>query len=156
MLKTIIRLGGSPEAIGYRGRLLLQTAIYRDATEIFHYLIQFEQLINKPEFLEYDYKRDKSYPLHAAARAGKAEYARTLLTKGAKINLKDNLGNTPLHYAVLSSEVDVLKVLLDVKGVDLQQQNVDGQTPLEFARAKLNSDRCDCSTSVALLEQNLK
>jgi len=45
---------------------------------------------------------------------------------------------------------------LDVKGVDLQQQNVDGQTPLEFARAKLNSDRCDCSTSVALLEQNLK
>lgn len=156
MLKTIIRLGGSPEAVGYNGRLLLQLAIYQEATEIFQYLIQFESLINKPEFVKYSFERNESYPLHAAAIAGKAEYARDLLTNGAKINVRDKLGNTPLHYAVLKSEVDTMVALLSAEGIDLQSQNINGQTPLELGQARLNSDHCDCSASVALLKKTLK
>lgn len=45
------------------------------------------------------------------------------------ISFKDNRGNTPLHYAVLSNNVDMVRILLKVKP-DLEIKNTFHQTPL--------------------------
>ena len=57
-----------------------------------------------------------------------------LIEKGANINLKDEHGNTPLHYAVQHispNMVDIVRLLIE-SGANVKSQNNDGQTPLHF------------------------
>ena len=50
--------------------------------------------------------------LHLAARVGNLEIIKLLVENGAKINIKDNEGWTPLMRSVISSNVDVISYLL--------------------------------------------
>lgn len=52
----------------------------------------------------------------------------TLLSMGANINIKDNLSNNLLHYAVRNPEYNI-NTLID-KGIDINGQNTDGNTPI--------------------------
>ena len=63
------------------------------------------------------------------------EIARLLLEKGAGINLYDDCGRTPLHYAVTSINeyvVEIVRLLLD-KGADINLNDEDRRTPLHYA-----------------------
>ncbi|MBW0490459.1 hypothetical protein O181_030174 [Austropuccinia psidii MF-1] len=49
------------------------------------------------------------------------------------INFKDGLGNTALHYAVMNLSPNVLELILEHEGCDVDLLNYQGQTPLHCA-----------------------
>ncbi|KAM5471779.1 hypothetical protein MauCBS54593_003184 [Microsporum audouinii] len=58
---------------------------------------------------------------------------RMLLDKGANVNVKSKRGWTPLHVVAQSRNSTMLSLLLDVKGLILNPETTDGETPLDFA-----------------------
>jgi ankyrin repeat protein len=78
----------------------------------------------------------KATGLHAAAYAGHANTAKLLIDYGVEINRRGPYnGYTALHDATWQNNIDVAKLLID-SGADLTIQSNDGQTPLDFAKAK--------------------
>lgn len=66
------------------------------------------------------------------------EMLRFLIQQGADVNLKDKLGNTPLHEAI--GKPDLVQILIE-SGTDINGKNKRGETPLEYAlylRALMN------------------
>ncbi|EGW56028.1 ankyrin repeat domain-containing protein [Candidatus Endoriftia persephonae] len=57
-----------------------------------------------------------------------------LIKRGAKINVTDKDGNTPLHIAVLQNHRVIVKHLI-AKGAEVNQRNHAGQTALQLAIA---------------------
>lgn len=50
----------------------------------------------------------KQIPLHLAAKNGKLETCKTLLSLGSDLNAVDNQSQTPLHLAARKNHSDVL------------------------------------------------
>jgi ankyrin repeat protein len=71
-------------------------------------------------------------PFLKALSAGKTELAMLFIRKGADILRVTKAGNTALHYAVRCQELPALVDILLAGGVDLNQSNQQGQTPLEW------------------------
>ncbi len=78
-----------------------------------------------------------SAPLHAAALNGHKGIAELLIAKGADVDAKDALGNTPLYNTILfNAALDGYKEiaeLLIAKGADVNAQDKNGNTPLHEA-----------------------
>ncbi len=55
-----------------------------------------------------------------------------LISNGANTNVKDEYGNTPLHYASMCGNLEVVKYLIN-KGADINKKNNKGNTPLHYA-----------------------
>lgn len=78
----------------------------------------------------------KATALHAAAYAGRTEAAKLLVEYKIDINKQGPYnGYTALHDAIWQNNVEVVKVLLDA-GADLTLLSNDGQSPLDFAKAR--------------------
>ncbi|RUS80345.1 hypothetical protein EGW08_011884 [Elysia chlorotica] len=76
----------------------------------------------------------------AAHRVFGYDPARLLLTFGASVNKQDKLnGNTSLHWACLSGNHIVIKLMLS-KGGDIHAANLRGDTPLDIAIKMSNGD----------------
>jgi len=91
------------------------------------------QLLDTSWFLDVDYKsKDGNSVLHWACYSGKVSVVRSLLEKGAKPNLLNNLGSTPLMVAVRYGIHDVVKVLVESK-VDINILSHDGKNALTIA-----------------------
>jgi ankyrin repeat protein len=74
--------------------------------------------------------------LWAAAKQGRQEAIRSLVEKGAKINLGDADGTTPLMCAVTEcGKKNVIELLLDL-GAAIDQQDKLGATALDWSAAK--------------------
>jgi ankyrin repeat protein len=69
--------------------------------------------------------------LHRAAEAGDVPLVQDLLDSGCPVNAFDELGKTPLHYAVLGEHLAVVDCLLR-RGADInaRDERVIGDTPL--------------------------
>lgn len=67
-----------------------------------------------------------------AVRSMDARRVRECIAAGADVNVKDNIGKTPLHWAALCGYLDVCKVLLDADA-DLNTRDKYGYTPLHEA-----------------------
>ncbi|XP_020909609.1 serine/threonine-protein phosphatase 6 regulatory ankyrin repeat subunit B-like [Exaiptasia diaphana] len=65
-------------------------------------------------------------------------YAKVLLRHGARTNVKDCEGHTPFYYAVINQRVQLAKVFLKEREVDLLESDEDGNTLLHFAAAAGN------------------
>ncbi|MCB9769279.1 MAG: ankyrin repeat domain-containing protein [Candidatus Omnitrophica bacterium] len=77
-------------------------------------------------------------PLTCALFTQDSEMLRFLIQQGADVNLKDKLGNTPLHEAI--GKPDLVQILIE-SGTDINGKNKRGETPLEYAlylRALMN------------------
>ena len=70
---------------------------------------------------------------------------RMFIERGADINGKNKLGETPLHYASLSENIEAINMFLK-EGADVNQKNNNGQTPLCWV-----SWRGDGSTAAEIL-----
>ncbi|KAJ5198176.1 uncharacterized protein N7498_007293 [Penicillium cinerascens] len=79
-------------------------------------------------------------PLHAAAKAGLAQYAAHLIQNGnADPNAKSNRGDPPLYWAASSGHADVAQLLID-NGADPDGEANEGYKPLHEAASKNRAD----------------
>ncbi|XP_044729331.1 uncharacterized protein LOC123292680 [Chrysoperla carnea] len=76
--------------------------------------------------------------LHLAAMHGHVNIIKILLSNGAKIDVKDNQNRTPLELAVYHSQLDVVKMLLRHKKVDINAKGKDDWTLLHIASQASN------------------
>jgi cytohesin len=71
-------------------------------------------------------------PLHCAAEVDSAvPMLKVLLAAGAKHNIKDKSGNTPLHLAAFNFNAEGVRLLL-AGGADPRVKNREGKTPIEM------------------------
>ena len=79
-------------------------------------------------------------PLHIAAIFSHYEIAKLLISKGADVSMRNDLGQTPLHQAAYSFSEEPQKIrtieLLIAKGADVNARNYAGITPLDLAKYK--------------------
>lgn len=85
-------------------------------------------------------RSDVPAPLIVAAREGKADVMRALLSAGdADVNVRDERGNTPLIEAARFGYDDTARALLE-RGANFQLKNRDGQTALALAAQNGHAD----------------
>lgn len=72
------------------------------------------------------------YPLFEAIRLDKPTVISTLVRYGAKLDLKNNRGQTALEQAILANQLKATEALLNL-GADPNQQNQSGDTMLYLA-----------------------
>ncbi|XP_044739630.1 serine/threonine-protein phosphatase 6 regulatory ankyrin repeat subunit C-like [Chrysoperla carnea] len=97
------------------------------------------ELINSYE-LPCSESSPKGYDLLCDALDNKhSEVAKLLLTSGTAVNSKENnyqsTSETPLHFAVMNGDIEIMKMLL-VRRANINAQNIYGQTPLHKAIEK--------------------
>ena len=78
-------------------------------------------------------------PIHRAAVTGNIEAFKQHLAAGADVNVKDNLGMTPLSDASRNGHREIVELLI-TNGADVNAKNDDGVTPLEMADDKETAD----------------
>lgn len=61
--------------------------------------------------------------------------ARILVGNGAKVNVQDTQGNTPLYHAIMNKNEKMIKLLLD-NGADMYITNKRGDSPARFILSK--------------------
>lgn len=78
------------------------------------------------------------YPnIFEAARGGKVRDVEFFVRNGTNVNVKNNFGNTPLHFAArLNTNVEVVEYLVSLPGVEINARNRNGETPLDVTKSE--------------------
>lgn len=114
---------------------LIQSVIDNDASKV-------KELLAAGADVNYQEPKSQGFSsLHFAAQNQNVEIAQILLKSGAKADLENIHGNTPLFVATFNSkgEGSVIKVLLDAKA-DPNHANKAGQSPIGLAKLIANYD----------------
>jgi ankyrin repeat protein len=75
--------------------------------------------------------------IHEAAKSGDLAKLRSLLDKDPKLlYVQDEVGKTPLHWAVGRGQIEAVKLLLDTYHVDVNVRNKNDGTPLHVAASQ--------------------
>lgn len=90
--------------------------------------------------------------LELAIDFGNINIINHILDLGANVNLQDEDGMTPLHYAIFQNKsIDIIKHLID-NGAGLHIQNRDGYSPLQYLqRSYSETVICDILSRPSLL-----
>jgi hypothetical protein len=75
--------------------------------------------------------------LHLAAKQGRIDIVKYVMSKVLNINPKDNYGHTPLHFAAGEGKLDVVKYIMEKLEVKSPKDN-KGRTPLHNAACNGN------------------
>ena len=70
--------------------------------------------------------------IHFAAMFGNLEAVKQYITTGTDVNVKNELGMTPLFYAAADGHKEIAELLI-AKGADVNAKDKYGRTPLHFA-----------------------
>jgi len=82
-------------------------------------------------------------PLFKAAGSGNKEVVELLIDSGADANAKhDESGMTPLHTATMDYHPEIIELLI-AKGAIVNTKNVDGETPLDGAIRRKQTEVAD-------------
>ncbi|OHS92770.1 hypothetical protein TRFO_12330 [Tritrichomonas foetus] len=72
--------------------------------------------------------------IHAASQSNSLESAKFLLSiQGIDYQTKDDVGMTPLHYAVANGSKDLVKLFLMFDNIDIYAKDDTGDTPISLA-----------------------
>ncbi len=87
-----------------------------------------------------------------ASRNGCAKVVELLIEKDANVNIRDNEGKAPLHYAViiLGQNTWIAERLLN-KGAEINIQDNEGKTPLDYAISSEREEVIEILTGKILL-----
>ena len=91
-------------------------------------------------------------PLHATCRKGYCDMMEILLENGADVQAVDSNGDAPIHIVCKGLRLDCLKVLLQSKECDPNQQNSDGDIPLHIMCKMENTETIYLNMIEILLE----
>lgn len=83
---------------------------------------------------------DESEILHSAARGDNLDVVQYLIKKGANVNKKNYIGETPLFIATRYGHINVVKYLIEEANADLNIKNEYGETSLKKARSQVMKD----------------
>ncbi|XP_072351781.1 uncharacterized protein [Scyliorhinus torazame] len=78
--------------------------------------------------------------LHWAAFKGHGELIRLLIYFSLNPRQLNGFGQTPLHLAVLSGDFLTVQLLCEQNGVELETEDISGNTPLKLARSRRSQD----------------
>ena len=70
--------------------------------------------------------------LHYLAQRGDDDSIALVVAKGARINVVDTKGMTPLHYAVKNKHLHVIQKILSYNDVDVLCKNKKGKKPIDY------------------------
>ena len=82
-----------------------------------------------------------------------------LLARGAPVDWRDSFGYTALHWACINNHPDVVKILTQQDGIDINVQTNDKYTALHFAcrwghlkcvQLLMATGQCDLGKSVCV------
>lgn len=96
-----------------------------------------QKMIDEGWDLNDSMSKDEFTSLHFAA-TGYCEAVSLLLKNGADPNIKDSMGNTPLHIAAINNNKFVASVLLHYKNCRINSLNRIGYTPLAMSMFNFN------------------
>ena len=82
-----------------------------------------------------------SQDILAAAESGESGRVQECLKGGADVNVKDNEGCTPLHWAAKSGDSESCRLLIDA-GADVNDPDKSGLTPLHVAGVNRRHEIC--------------
>jgi len=161
MVRFLLAHGANPMAGGQEGETPLFCAVTNDHLAAAQELLAHGAKLNDPDFpvLLFAVRKgsqrmvnfllahgidvnlqDKEYgraPLHEAALDGKLDMVRLLVRAGARVNIADTEGMTPLHHAVLgenpTAALPVISYLL-AHGARINARTTEGRTPLGLIR----------------------
>jgi len=83
----------------------------------------------------YKLDRRRETPLHQACARGRKWLVLAFLLNGADVNCSTEMGDTPLHYAIGTNNVDVVKLLLDNEA-DIYAKDKKGRSCVSLLREK--------------------
>lgn len=84
-------------------------------------------------------KADGSYAIFKALGEDQMQMFTLLIDNGADVNVKDEQGNTPLHYAAQEGQTEISRILIS-KGADVNAKGFEDATPLHAAAIGGNKD----------------
>jgi len=77
--------------------------------------------------------------LHFAVDRGHTSLCEFLLQENSElVDLKDDMGFTPLHSAAISGRIDIAKLLLK-NGANKSCKSSDGETPFDLSDGEIRS-----------------
>ncbi len=121
----------APEALasGYdeRGCPPLVAAIFDGREPIAAMLVRHGVGIEDPV------REEGSYPLHFAAVLGEVDMIAMLAAAGARIDIEDQDGDTPLHWAVRAKQYGAARTLLRLGADPHKQGRFTGLSPMQLA-----------------------
>lgn len=149
IVKFLIAQGISVDKVNAQGLTPLEIAAQCNHKEIFEFLqihdrytdplqnaLENEDIKILSFLLNHSFYRQDSNPLCKAITLGKQVITKILFDNYPNlIALCDELGNTPLHTAVLSKNYEIIKYLSKQNSALLSKLNKDGHTSLDVACA---------------------
>ena len=130
IIKKLINLGANIKLTNNKGLNILHLASQNNQVNVLAYFIE------KYNFDPMSIDQAKSTPLHWACYFGCENCVDYLLSfKEVNINSCDNEGKTPLHIAIVSENVNVIKKLIRYGSNKFIRDN-NNNTPLELAEIK--------------------
>ena len=105
------------------------------------------------------YSRDLGEQLWDASRDGHVDKVERLLARGAPVNWRSSYGWTALRIACVTNKADVVKILTQQDGIDVNVQDTWNNTPLHYAcyrgglkcvQLLMATGQCDLGKSVCV------
>lgn len=144
VVNLLLQSGAQPEIVDKDGFNVLASAARYGQASVINRI--GERLVNKPtslaKIIEQTDMQGQS-PLLVALRYGHDASAHALLQLGARVNVADDKGNTPLAMVCSRGHNTAIPVLLDAPNCELERANKDKLTPLMLCCLEGNEEAMD-------------
>ncbi|XP_030843124.1 E3 ubiquitin-protein ligase MIB2 [Strongylocentrotus purpuratus] len=127
VVELLIKNGAKLDVKDDDGDTALANAVHQDNARIVKYLLDHGADPNTTNV-----KGGRS-PLHIGASKNHTQCVRLILGKGGNPNVKDNVGDTPLHDAIRKTQKEITELLINARNIDLELNNKRGFNPLHHA-----------------------
>jgi len=131
-IEFLLKRGADPNIPNIADRTPLHIAIEHYHNHIIQILIEYGADVD-------EMAHDQS-PVYMAVLKRNLEALKMLLEKNANAGIRDHQQDTPLHIAAANNLVEYTQYLVDARGVYIDAENLDGETPLFRA---ISDNACD-------------